>query len=101
MSTFESVSKTKQGEGTQRQTLSDVCKVPDGLTEVFDSCPTRGTRLHLKHVKKNKKSKGYRLTGEANLWDVERRMATRDAEEAAAAATRAAHGFDSEDEHFL
>ena len=49
VSIFESVSKTTQGEGTQRKTLSGVRKVFDGLAEDFDSYPTRGLRLHLQH----------------------------------------------------
>ena len=41
-----------------------------------------------------------RATVGATTWDVERRKATRTAEEAAAAAARAAGVFDEEDEQF-
>lgn len=49
---FENISKTIQGEGTQRQTLSDVRKMFDGLIEEFESYPIRHLRFNLDHLKK-------------------------------------------------
>ena len=53
MCIFENIGKTIQGEGTGRQSLSDVRKMFDGLIEEFANYPVRGLRFDLQHLRES------------------------------------------------